>query len=50
MLFRSIYPSIHAVLAGDDIRELLETFSEEEHFGKEGETAAVQGTLEDLPE
>ena len=45
-----IYPSIHAVLAGDDIRELLETFSEEEHFGKEGETAAVQGTLEDLPE
>ena len=45
-----IYPRIHAVLAGDDIRELLETFSEEEHFGKEGETAAVQGTLEDLPE
>ena len=45
-----IYPSIHAVLMGDDIKELLETFSEEEHIGEDGETAAVQGTLEDMSE
>ena len=42
-----IYPCINAVLAGDDIRELLNTFSEEDYSGDE---AAVQGTLEDMPE
>lgn len=45
-----IYPSIHAVLMGDDIRELLETFSEEDHVGEDREETAVQSTLEDLPE
>lgn len=45
-----IYPSIHAVLMGDDIRELLETFSEEDRVGEDGEETAVQSTLEDLPE
>ena len=42
-----IYPSINAVLMGDDIRELLETFGEEDNIGEE---AAVQGTIENLPE
>ena len=42
-----IYPSIHAVLFGDDIRELLGTFSEEEYGGEE---AIIQSTLEDMPE
>lgn len=42
-----IYPCINAVLMGDDIRELLNTFNEEENIGEE---SAVQGTLEDMPE
>lgn len=42
-----IYPSIHAVLLGDDVRELLSTFSEEEYSGEE---AVVQSTFEDMPE
>lgn len=42
-----IYPCIHAVLLGDDIRELLETFSEEEQGGDE---TAIQNTIEDLSE
>ena len=42
-----IYPCIHAVLMGDDIKELLETFGEEENIGDE---AAIQSTLENLPE
>ncbi|MGF0032453.1 DUF4194 domain-containing protein [Bariatricus sp. SGI.154] len=42
-----IYPCIHAVLMGDDIKELLETFGEEDHIGDE---AAIQSTLEDMPE
>ncbi len=41
-----IYPSIHAVLMGDDIRELLAVFGEE----KDAEETAVQGTLENVPE
>lgn len=45
-----IYPSIHAVLMGDAVRELLGTFSEEEYIGEDGETAAIQGNLEDMPE
>ena len=51
-----IYPSVHAVLMGDDIRELLETFGEnvqndainEEDY--HGETTAVQGAFENMPE
>ena len=42
-----IYPCIHAVLMGDDIKELLETFGEEENIGDE---AAIQSTFEDMPE
>ncbi len=42
-----IYPCIHAVLMGDDIKELLDTFSEEENFGDE---TAIQNTVEDMPE
>ena len=42
-----IYPCIHAVLMGDDIKELLEPFGEEENIGDE---AAIQSTLEDMPE
>lgn len=42
-----IYPCIHAVLMGDQIKEMLETFSEEE---KNGDEATVQGTIEDLSE
>lgn len=45
-----IYPCIHAVLMGDDLRELLATFSEEDNLGDDGEEAAVQGNLEDMPE
>lgn len=42
-----IYPCIHAVLQGDDIRRLLDTFNEEEPSGDE---TAIQNTIEDLPE
>ena len=42
-----IYPCINTVLVGDDVRELLGTFSEEEYSGDE---TAVQGTIEDMPE
>ncbi len=42
-----IYPCINTVLVGDDVRELLNTFSEEEYSGDE---TAVQGTIEDMPE
>lgn len=42
-----IYPSINAVLLGDDIRALLNTFSEEEYCGEE---AGIQSTFEDMPE
>ena len=42
-----IYPCINAVLAGDDIMGLLNTFSEEEYSGEE---TAVQGTIEDMSE
>lgn len=42
-----IYPCINAVLVGDDVKELLGTFSEEEYRGDE---TAVQSTIEDLPE
>ena len=42
-----IYPCINTVLLGDDIRELLETFSEEEDSG---DKTGVQSALENLPE
>ena len=42
-----IYPCINTVLFGDDIRELLETFSEEEDSG---DKTGVQSALENLPE
>lgn len=42
-----IYPCIQAVLMGDHIKELLDTFSEEEKHGNE---TIVQGTVEDLSE
>ena len=42
-----IHPCINAVLAGDDIMGLLNTFSEEEYSGEE---TAVQGTIEDMSE
>lgn len=46
-----IYPCIHAVLMGDDIRELLATFqSEEDNLGDDGKETAVQGNFEDMPE
>ena len=42
-----IYPCINAVLMGEDIRELLKTFHEEDNLGDE---TAIQGTIKDLPE
>ena len=42
-----IYPTVHAVLSGEDIRKLLETFSEEDDIGEE---AGLPGTFEDMPE
>ena len=44
---RLVIYCIHTVLLGDDIRELLATFSEEDQIGDE---AAIQSTLEDMPE
>ena len=41
-----IYPCINAVLLGDDIRALLETFSEED---LSGESEGLQGDFEDMP-
>ncbi len=42
-----IYPCINAVLLGDEIRELLATFGEEDNLGDE---TAIQSTIEDMPE
>ena len=42
-----IYPCINTVLIGDDVQELLNTFSEEEYSGDE---TAVQGSIKDMPE
>lgn len=42
-----IYPCIHTVLLGDDLRALLETFSEEDTIGNE---TTIQNTVEDLSE
>lgn len=42
-----IYPCIHAVLGSDNIKELIDTFSEEEHSGEE---TGVQSTIENMSE
>ena len=42
-----IYPCIHTVLLGDDLRAVLETFSEEDTIGDE---TTIQNTVEDLSE
>lgn len=42
-----IYPTVYAVLVGDDIKKLLETFSEEEDIGEE---AGLSGAFENMPE
>ena len=42
-----IYPCIHTVLLGDDLRALLETFSEEDTIGDE---TTIQNTVEDQSE
>lgn len=42
-----IYPCINAVLLGDEIRELLATFGEEDNLGEE---TAIQSAIEDMPE
>lgn len=42
-----IYPCIQAVLMGDHIKELLDTFSEEEKHGSE---TVVQSIIEDMSE
>ncbi len=42
-----IYPCIHTVLLGDDLRALLETFREEDTIGDE---TTIQNTVEDLSE
>ena len=42
-----IYPCIHAVLGGDNIKELIDTFSEEDHSGEE---TGVQSTIENMSE
>ena len=42
-----IYPCIHTVLLGDDLRALLETFCEEVTIGDE---TTIQNTVEDLSE
>lgn len=42
-----LFIRINTVLLGDDIRELLETFSEEEDSG---DKTGVQSALENLPE
>ena len=42
-----IYPCIQAVLMGEEIRELLAEFGEEDNLGDE---TAIQSTIEDMPE
>lgn len=42
-----IYPTVNMVLTGDDIRELLKTFDEEDSRGDE---TGIQNTIEDLSE
>lgn len=45
-----IYPSVNIVLLGDDIRELIEDFTEEDQSGDGNEETALQGIIEDLSE
>lgn len=42
-----IYPCVNAVLLGEDVRELLMSFSEEEDRDEE---SAIQSTIADMPE
>lgn len=42
-----IYPSVNMVLLGDDVRELLQSFGEEENSGEE---TSIQSIIEDMPE
>lgn len=42
-----IYPCINAVLLGEEIRELLAAFGEEDNLGDE---TAIQSAIEDMPE
>ena len=42
-----IYPSVNMVLLGDDVRQLLQSFGEEENSGEE---ASIQSTIENMPE
>lgn len=42
-----IYPCVQAVLGGDNIKELIDTFSEEEHSGEE---TGIQSTIENMSE
>lgn len=42
-----IYPCVNAVLLGDDVRNLLMSFSEEEDRDEE---SAIQSTIADMPE
>lgn len=42
-----VYPTVHTVLLGDDIKKLLETFGEEDNIGEE---AGLSGTFEDMSE
>ncbi|MBS7007509.1 DUF4194 domain-containing protein [Anaerostipes sp.] len=46
-----VYPCINAVLLGDDVHKLIETFTEEDERGEdEGEQTGIQSTIEDLSE
>lgn len=42
-----VYPTVHAVLLGDDIKKLLGAFGEEDNIGEE---AGLSGTFEDMSE
>lgn len=42
-----IYPCVNVVLLGDDVRELLQSFGEEDNSGEE---TVIQSTFEDMPE
>ena len=46
-----IYPCVNVVLLGDDVRELVDSFTKEDERGYEdGEETDVQRVIEDLSE
>lgn len=46
-----VYPCIHMVLFGDDVRKLVDTFTEEDERGdNHREETGIQSTIEDLSE